>query len=457
MRGDKSSKRKQGCLGCGGCLLVVVALLVVIPTIVLFTWSSRASRQAEAELARVREAGEPTTPDELESYYPVAPAQRDAAQRWMIAVRPLEGAAFDKAAEKLPIVGLGDDEIPPPGQPWPDLEAVEQLLKQYEGSLKQLHEAAESGQPARYPADFTLGMNMPIDWVNSLRAGVRLLTLEAHVRAHRADARGAARAIYAIFMLADSLKQEPILTSQLVRYAMEGIAQDVLQRQLPVVDFPDEELDRLQTHLRAVDYSQGVQRAMIGERVMGIMAINDPSMVGASGGATVPGWRVIRNANLSVYLKYMDRIVAASKRPLPAARRETEQIYRDLQIAKSGGSGLGNPGQYMALLLLPALSATLDAAARSTASSRATDVVIAVERFRRAHGRLPESLAELVPGFLPQVPVDPFDGRPLRYVLRGNQYIVYSVGKDAADNGGQGNEAGEPDLVFPVELREPVE
>ena len=40
---------------------------------------------------------------------------------------------------------------------------------------------------------------------------------------------------------------------------------------------------------------------------------------------------------------------------------------------------------------------------------------VAIERYRRTHGSLPPSLDELVPDFLPSVPVDAHDGKPLAY------------------------------------------
>ena len=47
------------------------------------------------------------------------------------------------------------------------------------------------------------------------------------------------------------------------------------------------------------------------------------------------------------------------------------------------------------------------------------------------------TLNELVPGYLPSVPLDPFDHKPLRYILKaGNKWIVYSVGPNQKDEGG---------------------
>jgi hypothetical protein len=64
-------------------------------------------------------------------------------------------------------------------------------------------------------------------------------------------------------------------------------------------------------------------------------------------------------------------------------------------------------------------------------------VATALMRYRAATGRWPESLGALVPGCLAQVPNDPFDGKPLRYRRFAEGVVVYSVGYDGIDNGGQ--------------------
>ena len=61
---------------------------------------------------------------------------------------------------------------------------------------------------------------------------------------------------------------------------------------------------------------------------------------------------------------------------------------------------------------------------------------MALERFRQVKNRWPEKLDELVPDFLSAVPLDPFDGNPLRLVRKGPALIVYSVSADKQDNGG---------------------
>jgi hypothetical protein len=77
-----------------------------------------------------------------------------------------------------------------------------------------------------------------------------------------------------------------------------------------------------------------------------------------------------------------------------------------------------------------------DASLRHRAVLRSAGVALACERFRQARGRWPDSLAELPKHLLPAVPLDPFDGQPLKYVRRPVGVTVYSVGFDETDNGG---------------------
>jgi hypothetical protein len=76
-------------------------------------------------------------------------------------------------------------------------------------------------------------------------------------------------------------------------------------------------------------------------------------------------------------------------------------------------------------------------AAADLAGIRTARVAVAIERYRRAHaGDLPATLNELTPAVLPVIPVDPFSGKPVRFVRDATSYTVYSVGPNGADDGG---------------------
>jgi hypothetical protein len=90
----------------------------------------------------------------------------------------------------------------------------------------------------------------------------------------------------------------------------------------------------------------------------------------------------------------------------------------------------------LTLLLFPAMEKLSEAARRKLAHVRCMIVTLAVERYRQKHSAWPETLNQLVPEVLAEVPRDPFDGEPLRYTRLADGVIVYSVGVDGVDNGG---------------------
>lgn len=71
----------------------------------------------------------------------------------------------------------------------------------------------------------------------------------------------------------------------------------------------------------------------------------------------------------------------------------------------------------------------MESLARSRlAVHRALRVVIALHRYQLARGSLPATLEALAPAFLPAIPMDPFDFKPLRW--DASKRAVYSIGSD---------------------------
>lgn len=84
--------------------------------------------------------------------------------------------------------------------------------------------------------------------------------------------------------------------------------------------------------------------------------------------------------------------------------------------------------------------------------------LLALREFRLANGEFPETLRELVPRFLPRLPIDYGDRGILRYERRDGGFILYSVGWDGVDDGGRFDTLSSdgrltPDIVFAEILR----
>ena len=449
-RGESPERRKRRWTPWRVFFLALGILVVLAISLVSFAairYNVLAGRRIEAQLAAIREAGEPITPAELEEHYRLPPGVEDTTALWMEATALLETPEFEADAADLPIVDASELEIPPPGEPWEDLEAVEGLLRKYHASLELMHQAAEAGGAARYPTDFRQGMPMPPDHLGPLLQGAWLLSLEAHVRPHRGDPAGSARSIRAILMLARSREREPLIVSMGVRMACETIALRHLEELLGTVDFSDEDLVALQEDLRATDYRENLYQAMLGERVTVVATIEDPALVDIDSPGAL--YRVTQRDGVAFALEHMAELVAASRRPWPQAIDDAKQAnQRLIQIVCASTLNWICYDTYS--LFLPDAESVFLNAARMRACNDAADTGIAIERYRRKHGKLPEKLDELVPEFLPQVPIDPFDGQPLRYGVDEQGCRIYSIGENDTDDGGEGDLAGDPDVVFRV-------
>jgi hypothetical protein len=130
-----------------------------------------------------------------------------------------------------------------------------------------------------------------------------------------------------------------------------------------------------------------------------------------------------------IYLDLMQDCIEATQLPLDRRRRAIEAIDARRRAASRGDSLLGN--------LTPPI-ATLDAInLRGIAHLRTAQVALAIQRYRLAASEIPDSLSDLVPTYLDEVPKDPFGGNELRYKKLDVGYVVYSIGEDLTDDGGK--------------------
>ncbi len=403
-----------------------------IPAIGWMIWSANAAGLVEDELAKIRAANEPVDPADLAAFYVLPTGKADSTRLWGEAGQVFESNSFNEVAREFPVVGQGP-EIPPVGEQWEQLDAVAAFLADYEAEMTKIHEAAELGGYARFDYNFEDGIAMLLPDVQGLRSCARMLTLEARVAAHRGDAEAVARSIHAIFAACRAVEEDPILISHLVRVALAGIAMSELEHALGSVELSDADLQMLHEDVRSVDFQYSLERSLMGERVTGILTFRNPGQFAIDEGIPLP----VRanNEDLALYLSTLAKYIEASRQPFPEAfNTAAEADQRIEEIAR--GSQVNKMRYVFTVLLLPAVNAVFDASARGTGITECADTAIAIEFYRREHGELPKTLTELVPKFLDTVPIDPMDGKPLRYVVNDDGYVLYSVGRNRIDDGG---------------------
>ena len=110
-------------------------------------------------------------------------------------------------------------------------------------------------------------------------------------------------------------------------------------------------------------------------------------------------------------------------------------------------------GKLMVWLEADSWTSVLTRKCQENSSVGATQLVLALKCYHLKHARLPDALGELVPEFLQAIPLDDFDGKPLRYSRDLRR--IWSVGKDLIDSNGRTYKEvpKSDDILFEIELK----
>ena len=109
---------------------------------------------------------------------------------------------------------------------------------------------------------------------------------------------------------------------------------------------------------------------------------------------------------------------------------ESEAIENKLKELVSGNVFLGT--------LTPAVKRVIEISNRLPTDVGATLTIIATLRYKKDTGRYPQNLNQLVTaGYLRQLPIDSFSNKPLVYKRTDDNFVLYSVGPNFTDDGGE--------------------
>ncbi len=118
------------------------------------------------------------------------------------------------------------------------------------------------------------------------------------------------------------------------------------------------------------------------------------------------------------------------------------KCYSDIQAALTQSAEDIGKKRFYDVLRYPGLNSVYASQAVLKAMRAETDrsltlCAIGLKRYSLRHGSLPASLEALIPEFLPSVPVDYMDGKPVKYRLNSDgSFTLYAVGEDGKDDGG---------------------
>jgi hypothetical protein len=123
----------------------------------------------------------------------------------------------------------------------------------------------------------------------------------------------------------------------------------------------------------------------------------------------------------------MNKAVEAARLPPEKHEEAFGRVEKELSASQT----------VLVRVLVPSLIHVSRSYRRNQANLRCAAIGVSAEQYRLKHNEWPATLEELVKAkLLETVPVDPFDGRPLRYKTLPDGVVIYAVGEDGVDNGG---------------------
>jgi hypothetical protein len=249
--------------------------------------------------------------------------------------------------------------------------------------------------------------------------------------------------------LDDKLRQEPLLIEHLVSVALTAITLQPIYEGLAQHRWNDAQLAGLESALAQKDFLADYQFAMRGERTFAIDAIENQRITrqiktvevvaGKPKEVTVSlrwspsaffyqtelAFAQLHEQLIQPLLDITNRIVSPA-----AVRRADAVVQAEMKHY--------NPYKVQALMIFPAISASVSKFARIQAQVDLARVACTLERFRLAHGDYPATLDALMPEFMEKLPHDVINGQPLHYRrTEDGNFALYSVGWNETDDGGQ--------------------
>lgn len=339
---------------------------------------------------------------------------------------------------QLPVVGIGElpeQAIAP--LPAEQKQAIAAYLTAQEATIALLIEGIQMGH-CRYPVDWTQGLQALLPHLSPVQATGKLLVLAAifHAEEHRPDQ--AAAALAHAIKLSQTMDTEPALISLLVKIAGEGtIFATGLPRVLAKTSLSEQSLTMLLA-LFSPKNEQRLFRTFAGEVCMGsdiFTMVDDPDRVRQLLGNNVPFSGIYRlsgvwEQDFIWYLDLMGDYLRATQEPIE--KRAAAALVVGSRLSTMSKSYI------ISSLIIPTLGNVIIKDSEAIARQRCAVAVLGIEKYRLAAGNLPDKIEAIVPAQLPRIPLDPFDAKPLRYKKLAHGYIVYSIGHDLKDDGGNG-------------------
>jgi hypothetical protein len=423
---------------------LTAAFVIFIGALIAFDawWSHKADRRFSAEIAAIRARGEPVAPEDFDAS-PIPDAQ-NAAISLQSATAMLASSSSKSVDDALEVAANGDFDT----DGW--MNDARNTVTQFTPSLRLARQArAQAG------VDWKLKLRSPVlnstvyPYLSTQRALARLLKASARYHHAVGEDREAVAAARDMLYQSHAIARGPsMLIVHLVTIGLEAIACQAVERitlDPPVVtggptSTPAATRREVQGLIAGLtddaQFAREAQRAWQGERMQLLDATRSffPFGIASSSNLAHRTRPVFELDGLRAATEIEQCAAAAAQPNWPAAKAALPPDRSSKSMSDIEGYSTIVSG-----ILVAGAARTVVHDFRALVERRASALRLAIWLYRIDHARAyPRTLDELVPMYLPAVPVDPYaaDGRPMSYRAGAPFPAVWSVGLNGVDDGG---------------------
>ena len=407
---------------------ILGALAVIIGIGLLFPFLMAKSR-LNSEIAQMRKAGLPVTPREFANrYYKNIPEDENAATTFNEAY-----ALYEREKDYKNLVHAGVATCPKYDQKIAPqlLTSAQEFIKNNRDLLNKMREVQKYNR-IHFVHNWEDNYNIPLSHLNKLRNTARIFSVKMELIINKNNPNQASELLKEMFHINKLASQSPFMIGQLVFYACDAMALFSLERCMNTLKFSPEQLkdfekicaEHEQYVIKRWSYMWKAELTLILSWAKQDILKNrffNPYKSHPYIKNIPKNYRIAFYNYSGQHINDIATQVRSSKAMMNVpvdiyAKRKArlEKIRDDNKLSKNSCIFLGsNISLYKKTIGI-------------IAQLRCAKTACAVERFRLKYNKFPKTLEQLVPEFLAEVPIDPFDGKKLRY-FRGNFDMDFQV------------------------------
>ncbi len=312
-----------------------------------------------------------------------------------------------------------------------------------------LIEEAVNSPKCRFDLNYEEGPAMLLPHLQKMRRLAQLVAARTYILTEENRYKEAWESFLVGIKIGESLKDEPLLISQLVRIALNGIAAASFQpiisvstEDISIKDYQNliSEIDRKENKLtKGLEADLAFEGTFVYKKLLKGNVKELYGFLGPSEGLgferlvltfyCYPG-RPLLKQDYAFHARYLNESLNLSRLPYYQIKNKLSKLDKELEE-------VGWRGKYLlSAILIPALNRAQIRQAQDNARLDGLKLVCALKIYKKNNGYYPDSLAELVPSIIPELLLDEFTGENFIYRKQGKGFILYSLGPNEKDDDG---------------------